>query len=87
MSLDIIIALLALIALELWAIGDRLRKIDSPQEKELRELLRSELRYRALQREGDIEIHRDQLSQAQERTKERDKKFVDNFMSFTKKPE
>lgn len=87
MGLDIIIVLLVIIAIQLWGVNDRLRNGNSAQEKELRELLLSELRYRRLQREGDIEIHRDQLAQAQERTKERDKKFVDDFMSFTKKPE
>ena len=83
MSADIIIVLLIVIALELWNIGDRLRKADSA----LRELLRSELRYREQQRDGDIEIHRDQLIQAQERAKERGKKFTDDFLSFSKKPE
>lgn len=87
MGVPVIIGLLILIAFQLWVISDRLRKADSAQEKELRELLRSELRYRAQQRDGDIEIHRDQLIQAQERAKERGKKFADDFLSFSKKPE
>jgi hypothetical protein len=87
MGSAVIIGLLILIAFQLWTISDRLGKADSAQEKELRELLRSELRYRAQQRDGDIEIHRDQLIQAQERAKERDKKFTDDFLNFSKKPE
>jgi len=87
MSADIIIVLLVVIALQLWAISDRLRKTYSEQEKELRELLRSELRYRAQQRDGDIEIHRDHLIQAREREKERGKQFADEFCNFSKKPE
>jgi hypothetical protein len=83
------ILILIVIALQLWAISDRLRKPDSirAQEKELRELLLSELRYRAQQRDGDIEIHRDQLIQAQERAGERGKQFADKFFNSLKKPE
>jgi hypothetical protein len=83
----IIIALLTFIALKLWAISDRLGKADSAQEKELRELLRSELRYRAQQRDGDIEIHRDQLIQARERAGQRGQQFADKFLGSLKKPE
>jgi hypothetical protein len=67
------------------------RKEESKQEKELRELLRSELKYRALQRDGDIEIHRDRLSQARERAGERGKewakKFAEGLSSDPKKSE
>ncbi|MGA2344429.1 MAG: hypothetical protein ABSF93_00400 [Candidatus Sulfotelmatobacter sp.] len=87
MGVAVIIALLTIIALQLWTISDRLRRADSAQEKELRELLHSELRYRAQQRDGDIEIHRDHLIQARERAKERGKQFADEFCNFSKKPE
>jgi len=87
MGVPVIIGLLILIAFQLWIISERLGKTDSAQEKELRELLRSELRYRAQQRDGDIEIHRDQLIQARERAKERGKQFADEFCNSSKKPE